>query len=299
MSDMLFGPWLIIRPPHANNHRAADVARSRAAATSRAQASPQDSNHLGSYQLMRESLANRRYLVDTLTSRARLECRNAVADTPKTHHVVCWVRDDGAEHAGDVARRERHAQLLALAALRLGLRHHVFVQRHHRVFKRAYDRFAGYVQCKRPYGEVQRPPQSGRLPNWLRAADAAQPGRQETFISLAKRAGSCSSMKLSSGLRRRPAVRTRMKSKYGGKDPHRTSSWCTGFVAPTAAQAPCTSCALHTTVRVSGAAYDRVPDFTIPYRHHMRGDERRASMYSKPSATPATSANLQHRATCT
>lgn len=38
---------------------------------------------------------------------------------------VGGVRHDGAEHAGDVARRERHHQLLALGALVARLRHHV------------------------------------------------------------------------------------------------------------------------------------------------------------------------------
>lgn len=37
---------------------------------------------------------------------------------------VGGVRDDGAEHAGDVSGRERHHQLLALRALLAGFRHH-------------------------------------------------------------------------------------------------------------------------------------------------------------------------------
>ena len=51
--------------------------------------------------------------------------------------VVGRVGHDGAEDARDVARGKRHAQLLRLAALRLGLGHHILVQRLHHVLKGA------------------------------------------------------------------------------------------------------------------------------------------------------------------
>lgn len=51
------------------------------------------------------------------------------------HHVVCWVADHRAEDSSDVPGRKGHSQLLCLAALRLGLGHHILVQRHHRVLK--------------------------------------------------------------------------------------------------------------------------------------------------------------------
>ena len=51
------------------------------------------------------------------------------------HQVVSRLRHDSAEHAGNIAGSKGHAQLLRLAALALGLWHHVLVQSHHTILK--------------------------------------------------------------------------------------------------------------------------------------------------------------------
>lgn len=51
------------------------------------------------------------------------------------HQVVCRVGHHCAEHPCDVPGRERHAQLLVLGALRLGLGDHILVQRLNGVLK--------------------------------------------------------------------------------------------------------------------------------------------------------------------